>query len=199
MVMNKRAQFFLLAAVIISAIVISFGVTTNEAITTKEPGSFYDFSYEVNREVGEVLNYEIYSDFDSDVDLETFVELFADNIREKDPNSNFIFIYGDNEGLNLRNYGSDAARVGSVVIEGSGEDIISEVCVLSVCRNVSTSASDYDSAVGSGYLSKDDIASAEEISVEIGGYKFSFPISEYKKVIFIRQKEVGDESFISVG
>ncbi len=55
MVMNKRAQFFLLAAVIISVVVISLGITANRATVNREPGNFYDFSYEVKRETGAVF------------------------------------------------------------------------------------------------------------------------------------------------
>ena len=63
MVMNGRGQFFLLAAVIISVVVISFGVSSNVAKGNREPEDFYDFSYEMKREVGAVIDYEIYSDF----------------------------------------------------------------------------------------------------------------------------------------
>jgi len=112
MVMNRRAQFFLLAAVIISAVVISLGITANRATVNREPGNFYDFSYEVKREAGAVLDYEIYTNVQIDgVDqpLEDFVRLLAKDISDKNPDANFKFIYGNNENLIEKDFGDTGA------------------------------------------------------------------------------------------
>jgi hypothetical protein len=58
---DKKGQFFLLAAVIISVIVLSLGATTNRVIVQNNFQDINDFTYEVEREIGEVLNYEIYT------------------------------------------------------------------------------------------------------------------------------------------
>ena len=115
--MDKKGQFFLLAAVIISVIVISIGVTTNRAVVQTEPTSFYDFSYEVEREVGEVFNYEVYSEV-SGGELDEFVFLMAEEIQDEDPSSGFVFIFGNNTNLTVDNYDSSSIEI----IPGSFEE-----------------------------------------------------------------------------
>ena len=47
-------------------------------------------------------------------------------------------------------------------------------------------------------LEPEDLEDETKLIVTFGDQEFEFPIFEYKQVIFIIQKEVGDESFISV-
>ncbi|MCK4996828.1 hypothetical protein KAS08_00860 [Candidatus Pacearchaeota archaeon] len=108
---NKRGQFFLLAAVIISVIVISLGVSTNRVIVrSNDFQDVEDFSYEVEREIGEVLNYEIYTGI-NEGKVEEFAKLMAEDIRDKDSNTEFIFIFGNNEGMTVANYGEEDVSV----------------------------------------------------------------------------------------
>lgn len=194
MVMNKRAQFFLLAAVIISAVVISLGITANRATVNREPGNFYDFSYEVSRETGAVLDYEIYSGFEPNTDLTIFVNLLAEDIRDKNPDANFLFLYGNNESMELRNYGSEDAFIEDDLISGSGAGAISTICIGSYCQSVDETVGDFVEGAGSVTLS--DVG--DEVSVEVEGNKFEFPVSRHRQVIFIMQKGAGDESFVAV-
>jgi hypothetical protein len=191
MVMNKRGQFFLLAAVIIAAVVISLGISANRATVNREPGNFYDFSYEVSREVGAVIDYEIYSDIRSgdrggavgDDKLEEFVDLLAEDIRDKNPSASFKFVYGNNTNLVEKNFGGDDDAPGSVCFSGS-------------CQDVDGGDRDGDDTKR---WTKTEIGDNEEFEVEVKGHKFSFPISRHKQVFFIMQKDVDDESFVAVG
>ena len=195
--MNKRGQFFLLAAVVISVVVISLGATTNRAIVKKEPGNFYDFSYEVKRETGEVLDYEIYSNIDGG-SLDEFVQMLAAEIRDRDADANFMFIYGNNVEMNLRNYGSAEAFTGETTIPGANAGVISTICIGGYCQDVDEVISDFDDGAGYVQLDEADMAGSDEISIRVEGQDFSFPISEHRQVIFVMQKGVGDESYISV-
>jgi len=195
--MRKRAQFFLLAAVVISVVVLSLGVTTNRAGVRREPGNFYDFSYEVKREVGEVLDYEIYSNIEGG-SLDEFVQLLAAEIRDRDPGANFMFIYGNNTNMSLRNYGAAEAFVGGVSVPGSSVSVISTICVGGYCQDVDNLISDFSEGAGYVQLNETDMAGSGEISVRVEGYDFSFPISRHRQVVFVMQKGVGDESFVAV-
>ena len=196
MVMNGRGQFFLLAAVVISVVVISLGVTTNRAIVSSESKSFYDFSYEVKREAGEVLDYEIYSNIDGG-SLDEFVQLLAADIRDRDPVANFMFIYGNNTEMNLRNYGTAEAFAGEMTVPGANEGVISTICVGGQCQDVDGVISNFDAGAGYAQLDADDMAGSDDITVTIEGYDFSFPISEHRQVIFVMQKGVNDERFVA--
>jgi hypothetical protein len=197
MVTGKRGQFFLLAAVVIVVIVISLGATTNRAVIKEELGSFYDFSYEVKREAGEVLDWEIYSNIEGG-DLDEFVQLLSEDIRDRDPEANFMFIYGNNTEMNLRNYGAAEAFAGGVPIPGASESVISTICIGGYCQDVDSVISNFNAGAGYVQLDVGDMAGSNDIVVTVQGHDFSFPISEHRQVIFIMQKGVGDESFVAV-
>ncbi|MBS3087044.1 hypothetical protein J4226_00430 [Candidatus Pacearchaeota archaeon] len=202
MVINRRGQFFLLAAVIISAVIISLGAGTNKVIGNEEPGSFYDFSYEVKREVGAVLDYEVYSGFDSSVNLTEFVNLLAGEIEERSSGSNFIFIYGNSTKMELKNYGSDSVYIDGVEVEGLNTGVTSRVCLKAMCQEIDESIVDFDSEISTSMqVAIDDarnLASNTNVTVEIKGNVFEFPTSKYRQVIFIMQKNVGDDRHIIV-
>jgi hypothetical protein len=198
MVIHKKAQFFLLAAVVISAVIISLGIVGNKATTNREPGSFYDFSYEVQRETGAVIDYEIYTLTEGN--LTDFVDLLADDISDQDPNSNFVFIYGSNvTGMNISNYGSDDVGTGDgSSVPGKGSKAISSFCLGKThCKKINDLAGEFDDDIGTGHWNATDLIGVDEIVVTVGGNDYLFPISEHKQVIFIIQKETEDETFVS--
>lgn len=192
--MLKRGQFFLLAAVIISAVIISLGFVANKATVNREPGSFSDFSYEVKREAGAVIDYEIYT-LSSEGDLEDFIDLLSDDIRDKEPDANFVFIYGSGDIMKIKNKGSESVFVGGEEVEGSGAIIIGQICNDGGCTLVPGFKADYDPVAGTGTM---NISSVSEIPVTIGDYEYFFPKSDYKQVIFIIQKETEDGNFVSI-
>ena len=198
----KKGQFFILAAVIIAAVIISLGMTTNYVRVNREPENFYDFSYEVRKESGVVLDHQIYSDFDDDVNLTDFVDLLAEDIRNKDPDANFIFIYGSNDGMVVRNYGEEDVDAGGETVPGGGEIGGSQIGTVS-------SGGDYIGTVvdEEHKLFKDDwvkeigkekLEDTDKLKVKIKGNDYDFAVSEHKQVIFIMQKDVEDETFIAV-
>ena len=198
MVTNKRAQIFLLAAVIISMVVLSLGVTMNRAVVAREPEEFYDFSYEVKKESSAALDYEIYTNLDGN--LENFVASLIDSIEEREPNANFIIIYGNNvDGIKIKNKRDEVVVVGETEINGGGKVIKSKVCHGSFCEDVEEVATDYDEDAGEGVISGEDLGDDSEIVVEVNEQEFEFPIFEYSQVIFIIQKDVEDEVYIAVG
>jgi len=189
MVMNNRAQFFLLAAVIISAIVISLGITANRATVNREPGNFYDFSYEVKREAGAVLDYEIYTGIDPNVELEDFVDLLAADIRDRNPDANFKFVYGDNTHLVEKDF-TDTT--------GSNTRTVSSLCFSGYCQDIEDTTGNFVEGVGITTYTEEEIGDSDTFAVSVGGHDFSFQISEHRQVIFIMQKDVEDESFVAI-
>lgn len=199
--MRKRGQFFLLAAVIISAVIITLGVGLNKVVVSEEPGEFYDFSYEVKREVGAFLDYEVYSDFDDGTDLNDFVDKLAEEAEERSPGSDFILIYGSGGSASdwtVRNYGSESVYVGSEEIEGLDEGD-SRICFKEMCQDIDEELVDFNIFnqgvdIDLARLSE----GAEDILVEIGGYDFEFPLSNHRQVIFVMLKEVDGDRHVIV-
>ena len=198
MVMKKRAQFFLLAAVIIVAAVISLGVTTNQAIVNREPESFYDFSYEVSREVGMVIDYEIYSEFDDDVNLDEFVDLLVENIENKDPDTNFIIVYGDTvSGMKVRNEGVDDVLAEGNVVESSKKITVNSLCDGNNCQDIELPSDEFGE-IKEWEITTGELAGKDSIEIGVNEQNVSFPISQHKQVFSIIKKDVGDESFVSI-
>ena len=193
MVIQKRAQFFLLAAVIISAVIISLGFVANKATVNREPGNFADFSYEVKRETGAVIDYEIYKITEGELD--EFVDLYAVDIRDRDPDSNFIFIYGNGTEMVIKNYGSESVYTDDREVEGSGAILVSSIGQHGIYTSSIGELGDHDPDSGTETL---DVTGQDEIIVTINDNDYSFPVSPYKQVIFIIQKETEDENFISI-
>jgi len=190
--LNKRGQFFILAAVTIAAIVLSFGLTANRARVNQEPENFYDFTYEVKREAGAVIDYEIYTNIQGGGNLEDFVQLLAEDIRDKDPDANFIFIYGDNSDVTVRNYGSESVDADGQSIAGAGAPVINRIILGGSGQAVNATYSDFnENWVGS-------VEGVDELEIEIKGNKFKFPFSKHRQIVFVLQKEDADESFVAV-
>ncbi len=200
--LNKRGQFFLLSSVIISAIVLSFGAIDNGAEVNPEPRDFEDFSYDMKREAGSVIEYEIYSNFQSQKDIDDFVRDVADDIRDSDPFANFMFIYGDTTDLYLKNYGSElvyACTSGDANcnngIPGGGNKFNGTLYYGSTSQDVSWS---YSASSNLWEAEFNSLVAGSTLDVIIGGDKFAFPIEDSKQVIFVIQKEVENENFVSI-
>jgi hypothetical protein len=180
MVMGKRGQIFLLAAVIISVVVLSLGATTNRAIINSEPDNFYDFGYEVKRESGAFSEYSVYTGGDVDDDVEIFTDSLVKNIKGSKSESNFVVIYGSN--------------VTGITIKGRWKD--SETTGIISYGDISINVNEDE--FRKKFIDPVDLEDENKLIVTFGDQEFEFPIFEYKQVIFIIQKEVNDESFISV-
>lgn len=191
---GKRGQFFLLAAVIISAVIISLGAGINRAIVNEEPLGFYDSSEEVQREIAAFLDYAVYNDSISENDLILFLNLLAVNMEETNPNVDFAFIYTKdaNNRVGVRNYGSRDIYVNDVLIEARGQT--------SVFVGLPDSGN---------YILMDD--PVEDIEIILTGNDpllvkinaddegISFPVSGYRQVIVVAQKEERGDVYVSIG
>jgi hypothetical protein len=144
-----------------------------------------------------VIDYEIYSGFDDGANFSKFVDLLADDIRDKDPDANFLFLYGDTgSGMKYKNYGTESANVGGEDVAGASRKVFNAIYIGGSRVELTQSADTHNDDVGSGELG-DDSLDEKDVVVEVSGHEFTFPISKYRKVIFIIQKDVKDESFVS--
>jgi hypothetical protein len=196
--MEKRAQFFILAAVILSAIILSFGFTVNRATVNQEPENFHDYTYEVKRESGAVIDWELYSGFDEDANLTQFVELLAADTLDKYPDAKFLFVYGEPENLTYTNYGTDDAEVNGETVPGGGAPIISYIQIDGNTVPVEGELSDYDSSVATGTIS---IGDNENLSITISDYSQTIYFGDRKtdkRVIFAIQRYLDGDNYVSV-
>ena len=205
---GKRAQFFLLAAVIISAIVISLGITANRAVVSKETGEFRDFSYEVRREVGAVLDYEVYTDV-AGGELDDFVGLLVNDTTDSNPDVDIVVVYGDENGVKVKNKGKDSigVRIGEdaeeITLEGAKEEYKSTVCegegATKVCYDVDSTVGEIDDSDSTMDIREGELINIDSINLNVGGQDVEFKPSDYKQALFVIRRKVKDENFVEAG
>ena len=194
--MKKKGQMFIFAAVVISAIIISLSGVKNAAVIAPEPRDINDIAKLVKRESGKVIDYEIYSQAGSNKKLEPFLNNLSRAIREKDPNANFLIIFGNNQNAEIRNYGSEGVKTctnsGCTYQKGANSKIISKIKSGNLFKKVTGTYSN------TGDFWKETIKNQNEIRIEVRGQEFKFSLDENRKVIFVIQKDSKDGSYISV-
>ena len=193
---DKKEQFFLLAAVIISVVVLSLGATVNRARVTKEPSNFYDYGYSLKESTGELIDYQIYNKFSNPGDnLTKFVQLLGKDARDKDKNIEFIVLYGNYSSVSVENHGKSDIWVncseGIINVPGA-TGTSSSVSLPGVYLNVSSS----EEVIGKGICT--DGSLGNQIEVGLMGRKYYFSFSKDRQVVFIVQKNQGGESFVAV-
>jgi len=114
--MNKKGQFFLIAAVVIAGIIITLGVIN---ISTKqvanEETSFYDLSKEIDYESSQLIDYGVY-EAQTPQKISASVVSFVSNYSAANPDTEMLLVYGNKDILTVLFYNqssSGAISIGS--------------------------------------------------------------------------------------
>jgi len=170
---NKKAQFYIVAAILIIAAVSGIASIKNYAISETEPRTIQEMSSELKEEGPRVIEYGIYS---GDSEIEDFTQnKFSPYFLQKTQNTDIIFIYGDKDDLkavkyNPENTGDVSSTIGGITwnfndVEASELDITSKISNDKLIVNV---------------LEKD----------------YEFNIRDNKNFYFIISKKEGDEKYV---
>ena len=118
--MNNRAQFFLIAAVIIVFLVSSLVVVHNKAESKKEDSFTYDLEKEIVYESGKTFDVGTFqAKEDSQVNSE--IENLSDSYSKLNPKTDFVFIYGNESEVVFLQY--DSTDTGGVSISFGGNAV----------------------------------------------------------------------------
>ncbi len=123
---NKKGQFYIVAAIIIVLALSGIASTTTYAVVKPEPRTIQSLSSELKEESSRIIDYGVYNKEDLYGEnglLDRFIggeSGFAPYFLKKTDEANILFIYGDNEGdLNAYRYREDKA--GQITLSlGSG-------------------------------------------------------------------------------
>ena len=119
--MNKRGQFYIIAAVILVIVVISLISIENYMKAKDRPERFYDLGNEIKEESSRVVDYGIYQEVDVQPIITGFIEDSLINyIDEKDKTTNVIFVYGNRDSMTaethtIEDIGSISVSLGEFV------------------------------------------------------------------------------------
>ena len=95
---NKRAQFYILFAVLVIVIITGLVTTSNYARKVKKPVKFYDLSEDFEAETTKIIDYGIFSgEQQSSIDslIDAFSAEYLEYVQKKDPNLELIYIFGN--------------------------------------------------------------------------------------------------------
>jgi len=165
---QTRGQFYIVAAVIIVAVVIGLGIVVNQAIKQKTPETFTDLINQLDLESGKVVDYGVYNKEDLESLLENFVDIYGEYATNED--TNLFFIYGDKDLVDIVSYGYQ--DVGSISINLGGSSPSLQII-----------------KTGKNILNDQPIV-GETIEIMILDEKYTFDIPEGKNFFFVVQKEL---------
>ena len=118
--MNKRGQFYLIAAILIVIGVSSIVAVSNYASTPTTPPAINSLSSDLSVEGPKIIDYGVYSQNNVNKLLNNFTSNdFAPYFLKETDNSNVVFIYGNKTNLyavqyNLASKGTISATIGGV-------------------------------------------------------------------------------------
>jgi len=176
--MNKRGQFFLVAALVIVGIIIGLATVYNTTTTSREDITVYDLADEVNYEGARVLESGTFNDLNN-IEIEGNIEDLIEFYSETNQNHEFYGIYGDEEDLTLIFY--ETSDTGSVGVSVGGSPIDVE-------------------PVGQTKGKKADIEHGYEknnVVVEIGKEEYSFDINPGNTLYVIVAVEKDSERHVA--
>ena len=106
--MNKRGQFYLVAAIIIVFVLAGIASLKSYAIVKPEPRLIRDLGSELSEETSRIVDHGIYTDVDLTELLNNFTdEEFAPYFLQKTGETGIFFLYGNNTKLSAVQYNKD--------------------------------------------------------------------------------------------
>lgn len=104
---NKKAQIYLVAAIIIVMILAGIASVKTYAVTKTEPRKIKDINYELKEETSRIIDYGIYSRADLKGLLDRFNKEFSEYFLEKTEETNIVLIYGNKTRLYSVQYSNE--------------------------------------------------------------------------------------------
>jgi len=169
--MNKRGQFFLIAALIIVGVLITLSTinlstktaNTNEAI-------IYDLSREANFEVNKLSDYGTVTGNN----VQDKVTSLIANYSKENPDTDFTFVYGDE--VSLTQYDYTATSTGKICTS------------LTACSQQTTTT----------FSESPLTASGGNVNVKLpDGQTLNFELKEEENFFIILKKEIGGETIVA--
>jgi hypothetical protein len=174
--MEKRGQFFLVAAIIIVGVLAGLTAVVNNTRTGNTNAQFYDLGKEIGFETRKVIDYGVYNERDILPLTESFLEDYADYIAKEE----VIFLIGDEASMRALHFTSTQNIVG-----------------LSIGANRPPMSVPIQSSTGR--KAEVEIIDEKNVVVTINGIEYPFELSEGKNFYFVMIKTEDGERFVAKG
>ncbi|NCN99032.1 hypothetical protein COU62_01355 [Candidatus Pacearchaeota archaeon CG10_big_fil_rev_8_21_14_0_10_35_219] len=180
--MNKRGQFFILAAIIVIAIVSGLAGIANYASAGSEQEAFYDLSREVGFETKRVLDWGVFNEENVDVLTEGFLYEYANYIATE--REEVLFVYADEESLEIEALIFLEESVGRIGLDtGSNRDK-----GIQINRRTGKEVEE---------VFVDNIQ--KKVTVRIDGIDYTSHLTKGQNIFFVIIKEVDGERYVATG
>ena len=175
--LNKRAQIYLVAAIIIVMILAGIASVKTYAVATAEPRKIKDISSELKEETSRIIDYGIYSSANLNVLLNSFDEDYSEYFLTKTEDTNIIFIYGNKTSLYSVQYNNQYTGAVFATIGGASPTWFSSETIINK-TDITTKI--YNNQIKVNILEKD----------------FVFDVGEGEVFYFLISQKAGDETII---
>lgn len=179
---NKKAQFYLIAAIIIVGVIVLLATVSNYIITRKEPIKFYDLGEEFKEEGARVVDYKLYYESDPRTTTE-LIEDLTDKLtvysEEKDKGSELVFVYGNNAEIKIATYSTIKTGEVSLIVGGTPHTISGAEKMTAVRDSVSPVFTD-------------------QVTVRLLGQDYYFDLHKGENFLFVISKNVTDTNEVYI-
>ncbi len=191
---NKRGQFFLLAAIILISLIAGIFLYSNQVFLQESKGGIESLKQEVAGETGAVIDYGLYKGEDK---LEDFIGQMSGNLLTRN-SPDLIFFYGNGTQLKVLNLGEN-----NITYDLSGTE---EVCP-GIKQNVTTTIGvagfeagirvDLTTLEASNLVCIVPLNSLEKIEFKVNGTDYTIPLNTGKNFYFVIKKEQGTDVYVA--
>lgn len=175
--MNKKGQFFLIAAIVIVGIIITLSaINISTKTPAKENTAFYDLSKEIAFESNKLIDYGVYQYRGQTSPAPSVTSLVA-NYSAVNPDTDMLFIYGNRTALTILLYNKTSLGTESFGTGGAPVGINIET------RTPTTP----------GYLIE-----GNNVTVQLGGIApLTFELQPGENFFIVLKKEAGEETLVA--
>lgn len=129
--MDKRGQFFLIAALVIAGIVITLSVMNITIKAPEEDVTLYDLSSEIDYESSQLIDHGIYYSYSEGEISSSVISLMA-NYSYAYPNTDIVAVFGDENSVTELSY--EKINVGSLGIGTGSTSGLTQIQIEPVTR-----------------------------------------------------------------
>jgi hypothetical protein len=170
--MNKRGQFYLIAAIVIVTIAVGFIIISNSVSSQQTPNIYYQRD-EIKIEGLDIINYSVTNQLGNTQlsnDLTDLSERYINNSQ----NENFYFIFGN------------ATKIVFLAYQA-------------LYSNVSLNGVDYTNTVGTGNIYSQSFVPSSNVILGVNGNQYNYPVNSGESFNFVLYSNLGGQSYTAEG
>jgi len=193
---NRKGQFFLIMTGIIAVIIIGLATSVNYAITQPEPTVFYDLSKNFDVETLKVIDYGLFqAPPTANESLASFIANFTTYAKEKDPNIELVYLFGNEQSIGVYNIANKQIAVcdnsGKCTdVSGKGQEASSDISLEIIAGQVASKEVSYGIE---NIVPTSTSVTTPHVTIKLAGIEYDFYVPENNQFYFILRTEKGKE------